>query len=399
MALDFPNNPSLGQVYGDYTWTGEEWIFTPASGGGGGGSPSNTNPIMDGVASPGTSDLYSRGDHVHPSDTSRASVAYVDSQDALKASITYVDSQDALKAPVSHTHTASQVTDFPEAVDDRVAALLVAGTNVTVTYNDVANTLTIASSGGSGGGIAEAPSDGKAYGRLNAAWAQVLPITGGTLTGGITTPAGSINQLGDIYAIRDGTHGVVYFGSSGAQYIYFDGAAFQFTHSANFATSPTAPTPAAADNTAKMATTAFVAAAISAAMGAVSSFPAGTVMLFYQAAAPTGWTKLTTQNDKVLRVVSGAGGVAGGTNSFSSVMAQTVVGNTTLSVAQLPVHNHTVPQSTNGGVLGNVTGGSANFWYAYAGTFNSGDTGGAGAHNHTINMAIQYIDLILASKN
>jgi hypothetical protein len=39
-----------------------------------------------------------------------------------------------------------------ELVDDRVAALLVAGANVTLTYNDGANTLTIASSGGGGGG-------------------------------------------------------------------------------------------------------------------------------------------------------------------------------------------------------------------------------------------------------
>lgn len=39
-----------------------------------------------------------------------------------------------------------------EAIDDRVAALLVAGTNVTLTYNDGANTLTVAATGGSGGG-------------------------------------------------------------------------------------------------------------------------------------------------------------------------------------------------------------------------------------------------------
>lgn len=39
-----------------------------------------------------------------------------------------------------------------EAIDDRVASLLVAGANVTLTYNDVANTLTIAASGGGGGG-------------------------------------------------------------------------------------------------------------------------------------------------------------------------------------------------------------------------------------------------------
>ena len=35
--------------------------------------PSNANPQMDGTASAGSSALYSRGDHVHPSDTSKAS--------------------------------------------------------------------------------------------------------------------------------------------------------------------------------------------------------------------------------------------------------------------------------------------------------------------------------------
>ena len=38
---------------------------------------------------------------------------------------------------------ASQVTDMSEAVDDRVNSLLVAGDNVSITYNDGANTLTI----------------------------------------------------------------------------------------------------------------------------------------------------------------------------------------------------------------------------------------------------------------
>lgn len=55
------------------------------------------------------------------------------------------------KAASSHTHTALQVTDFSEAVDDRVASLLVAGANVTLNYDDAANTLTIAAAGGGGG--------------------------------------------------------------------------------------------------------------------------------------------------------------------------------------------------------------------------------------------------------
>jgi hypothetical protein len=48
------------------------------------------------------------------------------------------------KAATSHTHTASEITDFSEAVDDRVSSLVVAGTGITSTYNDVANTLTVA---------------------------------------------------------------------------------------------------------------------------------------------------------------------------------------------------------------------------------------------------------------
>ena len=46
---------------------------------------------------------------------------------------------------------ASQVTDFAEAVDDRVAALVVAGTNMTITYNDGAGTLTFDAAGGGAG--------------------------------------------------------------------------------------------------------------------------------------------------------------------------------------------------------------------------------------------------------
>ena len=33
-----------------------------------------------------------------------------------------------------------------------------------------------------------------------------------------------------------------------------------------------------------------------------------TVGVFYQAAAPTGWTQVTAHNDKALRLVNGAGG-------------------------------------------------------------------------------------------
>lgn len=52
------------------------------------------------------------------------------------------------KAPLVHTHVSTDITDLSEAVDDRVSQLLVAGTNITLTYNDAANSLTIDAAGG-----------------------------------------------------------------------------------------------------------------------------------------------------------------------------------------------------------------------------------------------------------
>lgn len=44
-------------------------------GGGGGPEPYGSDPAMDGPASAGSSTKYSRGDHVHPTDTSRAAAS------------------------------------------------------------------------------------------------------------------------------------------------------------------------------------------------------------------------------------------------------------------------------------------------------------------------------------
>ena len=55
----------------DGTWA------EPSGGGGGSVSPYTANPAMDGAASSGSSDDYARGDHVHPTDTSRAASTHV----------------------------------------------------------------------------------------------------------------------------------------------------------------------------------------------------------------------------------------------------------------------------------------------------------------------------------
>ena len=52
-------------------------LWTNAASGGSSVSPYTSNPAMDGTASPGSSDEYARGDHVHPTDTSRAASTHV----------------------------------------------------------------------------------------------------------------------------------------------------------------------------------------------------------------------------------------------------------------------------------------------------------------------------------
>jgi hypothetical protein len=151
----------------------------------------------------------------------------------------------------------------------------------------------------------------------------------------------------------------------------------------------------------------------STASGIAGVIPTGSVMLFWQTAAPTGWTKLTTQNDKALRVVSGSGGVSGGTNAFSTVMAQTVTGNTTLTAAMVPnlsvscsggSVSGTVPWissgmnvSSNGTIL--AYGGGSTTVTSTGTMTGATTTGGGGVHSHPMTMSIQYIDIILASKN
>jgi hypothetical protein len=130
--------------------------------------------------------------------------------------------------------------------------------------------------------------------------------------------------------------------------------------------------------------------------------PSGTVTDFFQAAAPTGWTRLTTYDDALIRIVGSAAPASGGTNGFVATFnAQTVVGNTTLTTATTPSHGHSLPGGDAGPLLGSNSPASVYFVQSN-GTANSGSTGNVGsggAHSHPITTAIKYVDVLLATKN
>ncbi len=120
--------------------------------------------------------------------------------------------------------------------------------------------------------------------------------------------------------------------------------------------------------------------------------PSGTVMLFFQAAAPTGWTQVTSQNDKLLRVVSGTGGGSGGAWGISGLTTESAT------------HGHTISGTTGGpsaNTQGVTTGGTAvpDTIHTHAISFTSGTENALHTHTGDGTWRPAYINVITASKN
>lgn len=126
------------------------------------------------------------------------------------------------------------------------------------------------------------------------------------------------------------------------------------------------------------------------------SFESGTVMLFRQNNAPTGWTKKTCIHDAGIRLVNNTISQVTTSNVFSTVFGQTSTGATTLSTAQMPAHTHSVPSGGNAGsaALGPGCGGTS-----FSAAQTTGSAGGGTSHTHPISLQLNYVDMILASKN
>jgi hypothetical protein len=161
--------------------------------------------------------------------------------------------------------------------------------------------------------------------------------------------------------------------------------------------------------------------------------PAGTVIIFYQAAAPTGWTISMATGDKALRFVPGGGlgGTDGGSSPFSTTFAARTIteamlpshshASGTLSAVAGGNHGHPTWTSSGGNDFINGTGGIAlstdndSAYPAFTGT--PGTTTGeqigpSGTHTHTmtgstattgsgstIDFAVQYCNVIRATKD
>jgi hypothetical protein len=135
----------------------------------------------------------------------------------------------------------------------------------------------------------------------------------------------------------------------------------------------------------------------------LSDIASGTVMVFFQASAPVGWTQNTGHDDKAIRIVSGAGGGTGGSVVFTTAFkSQAVTGNTgstVLSTANMPAHTHTTGKWVIGGA-----GGVGEYLNSFGSTKPTSSTGSSTGHTHNltssvINLAVKYMDFLMATKD
>lgn len=129
--------------------------------------------------------------------------------------------------------------------------------------------------------------------------------------------------------------------------------------------------------------------------------PAGSVTDWFQAVAPVGWTQITAHNNKAMRVVSGAGAGSGGTVPFTTAFASKAVSGTVaghaLTIAEMPAHTHGVGRGGVGSISSGLQPDPND-------QIQSTSVGGNAAHSHgftgtAIDLAVQYVDMILASKD
>ena len=175
---------------------------------------------------------------------------------------------------------------------------------------------------------------------------------------------------------------------------------------------------------------------------AASGFPATTAMVFKQTAAPTGWTKVLTNDNSALRVVTGAASTGGSVAFTTAFASQTPAGTVsvsvsagtlavgigtlassavTLSTTQIPAHNHNQLYQLDRNINSTKDVRRSNTSENLVDSTSIQNTGGGGSHTHTlsgtpalsgspsitsstftgtaINLAVSYIDVIVATKD
>lgn len=130
--------------------------------------------------------------------------------------------------------------------------------------------------------------------------------------------------------------------------------------------------------------------------GTADPIPAGSKTIFYNTAAPSGWTAVALNSYAIQIVTAGSGGVTSGSVAYSTLFARTATDSHTLTTSEIPSHTHTVPIANGGS-------NSAQFGSGAAGVTSSNTTsaatGGGNGHTHDIDMRVQTAAFSLATRD
>ena len=200
-----------------------------------------------------------------------------------------------------------------------------------------------------------------------------------------------------------------YTGENLASFVADGAATLYYDNAAKLATSNTGITV-----TGTVAATSFTGDG-SALTGLGGGFPSGTKMLFGQTTAPTGWTKITTDDDAALRIVSGTVGTGGSTGLSTALATPTVTGTIsgstgahTLTTSEMPSHNHALNLAIAGGSTAGLNYVNTPPAASQRTPISSASTGGGGSHSHSLSATfsggtaainVKYVDAIMASKD
>lgn len=139
--------------------------------------------------------------------------------------------------------------------------------------------------------------------------------------------------------------------------------------------------------------------------------PAGSKTIWYNTAAPSGWTAVALNDYAIKIVTSGSGGVTSGTVAYSTAFAITATDSTALTIAQMPLHGHPfrlTPNGSGGDANGGLVpdnSGSAATYPAFTGTPSNtngeqiGGTGAGDGHTHDIDLRVLTAAFTLASRD
>lgn len=201
--------PSDGSLYARMN---AAWTLVPAP-----PAAASTPPLMDGAGAVGTGNTWARSDHQHPSDTSKLSLT----GGTMTGAIVLAADPAANMQPVTLQYYNAHLPAVPAASTtlpamNGVAAIGTGNTWARSDHVHASDTTKLSLSGGtltgpliaaadptvslgvatkqyvdSKGGLADAPSDGTAYGRLNAAWVHVV-TTFNSRTGAVALTSGDV---------------------------------------------------------------------------------------------------------------------------------------------------------------------------------------------------------------